>query len=336
MVKVIVLNNTNLVAPDNLSIDPTGNGQLTGNMTTPISNPSFNSKYTYKFPYPITCKNSCIALQSVGMWFSHYNVCGANDNSNYNNNKFYYRWVDGVLYDIEYRSGNYTFESLQCYFQWVLISRGHYLINTDNSFIFLFELIRNPSYYTCDIIVYPIDNTTAYTLPTTATWSLPVSPTCPEIYIPIYQNMTNTYFTVGEIAEMVALGGTIYSNFGRLIGYNPGKYGSSTDPNTQVFSSQNVSVLDRLTGFNIYCSISNNQHSNPPGLLQTISFAKNIYDAYTEYSVPEYVWVDIFDGSQSQLSISFTDQYGNPVRILDTNLIITLIIKDKNEEYMLK
>jgi hypothetical protein len=333
MVKVIVLNNTNLVAPNNLALDPTGNGQLTTNMNTPISSPQYNSRFIYKFPYPIKLTdNSQIALQSVGMYFSWYNVCGFSDNSNYGNNKLYYRWVDGVLYDIDFRSGNYTFESLYNYIQWVLISRGHYLINTDGSFVFLFEIIRNPTYYTCDLITYPIDNTTSYTLPANATWSLPLVPTCPQIYIPLYSNEANNgTFTAGEIIEMEAFG-SIYNNFGRLIGLESGVYGVALSSNTQVFSSQNVSVLDRVAGFGMTCSISNNPHSNPPRLLQTFSLPKNIYDQWFEYNISEYVWLEAYAGEHSQIQIDIYDQYGNPIRILDTNLIITLIIKEKGEE----
>lgn len=332
MVKVIVLNQTNLVAPNNYPLDPTSSdGKLTSSMNTPISGPSFNSRYIYNFPKPVVLKNSEISLQSVGVWISWYNVCGR-DNSNYNNNIMYYRWVDGTLYDIVFPSGNYTFESLQCYMQWIFISRGHLLINTDGSFVYLIEMIRNPTYYTCNIIVYPTPVVLGtYTYPSNATWTIPGTPTTPQVYIPNYLATTNTAFTAGELVEMNALSGS-FSNFGRLLGYISGKYPTTPSATTNVFNSQNVSVLDTISGFTIACSISNNAYSNPPRLLQTISFPKQTYDSYLEYQVSEYVWTEAYDGTHTSIQIDIADQYGNPIRLLDTNLILTLLIKDKNEE----
>lgn len=330
--KVIVLNQTNLVYPNNLAIDPTSDGQLTSKMNTPITGPSFNSRYVYNFPKPIVLKDAQISLQSVGCWVSWYNVCGK-DNSNYNNNIMYYRWFDDILYSIVFPSGNYTFESLQCYMQWIFISRGHFLIDANLDYVFFIEMLRNPTFYTCNLILYPEPIALGtYTYPPNATWTITENGLTPQVYIPLYLGQTNTtQFSAGEIAEMEALDGTD-SNFGRLLGYTAGKYPTAPQTTTQVFNSQNVSVLDTISGFTLTCSIVNNPYSNPQRLLQTFSFPKQTFDYYLEYAVPEYVWCECYDGTHTSIQIDITDQYGNPVRLLDTNLIITLLIKDKNEE----
>ena len=101
--RVIVLNSSNLV-PD---------GQ--------------NNKLIYKFPNSVVFKNNSIAVSSVSMYYSWFNISEA-----LMNNKFSYSWLEGtttMTYEVVIPDGLYEIAQLNAYFQFVMISNNTYLIS---------------------------------------------------------------------------------------------------------------------------------------------------------------------------------------------------------------
>jgi hypothetical protein len=78
------------------------------------------------------------------------------------------------------------------------------------------------------------------------------------------------------------------------------------------------------------CSLLNNSYSIPSTLMY--SFSPNVsYGSQIQISPPEMSFVDIQDGSYNDFQIVFFDQNLNRISIQDTNLVILLTVKNKNE-----
>ena len=102
--KILVLNQTNII-PD---------GQ--------------NNKLVYKFPNSVQFKNNFIAVSSVSMYYSWFNITSA-----YVNNTYTYTWTQGATtttYTITIPDGLYEVSELNDFLQFAMIANGTYLINS--------------------------------------------------------------------------------------------------------------------------------------------------------------------------------------------------------------
>lgn len=90
-----------------------------------------NSKYIYKFQHPQTFTDSSIALNTLNMYYSWFNI----SSKLYNNNVFQYKWFNssGSLADtftVTILDGFYSITSINLYFQTVMLANTHYLYDT--------------------------------------------------------------------------------------------------------------------------------------------------------------------------------------------------------------
>ena len=89
---------------------------------------SDGSEYVHTFSQQIDLKGEC-ALAFLSLPNSIYNVTAKK-----NNHIFYYEWWDPntssfQTFDVTYPDSFYTVTQLREYFEFVMTSRGHYLIN---------------------------------------------------------------------------------------------------------------------------------------------------------------------------------------------------------------
>ena len=108
--KIIVLNQKNLI-PD---------GQ--------------NNKLIYKFPNSVQFKDNFIAVSSVSMYYSWFNITTA-----YLNNYFTYNWTKVAVtttYTITIPDGLYEITTLNDLLQFNFIEQGLYLVNADGQNVY--------------------------------------------------------------------------------------------------------------------------------------------------------------------------------------------------------
>lgn len=265
---------------------------------------SDNSTYTYKFPLgsqPTFQKGDKIALDSLSMYYSWPNITAAN-----RNNTFQYKWPGTATpFDVIIPDGFYTIEDLNAYLQYTMIANKHYLIDSNGNYVYYLNFSTNSVRYAIQLDVSPIPTTG--TQPSSPGWSLPATPTYPQIIVPS-------------------------TNFRNIIGFNAGTYPSTTTPATSTYSkiSDFTPQVTPVSSVVVTCSLLNNPYSIPNNLLY--SFAPNTtYGSQINITPPSKTFVDMQGGKVSEFSITFLDQTFKKLNILDNNVVILLTIASQDE-----
>jgi hypothetical protein len=276
-----------------------------------------NNRLVYRFTNSTKFKGAKIALKSITMYYSWFNI-----SANYNNNKFAYTWFDNtgelnVTVTITIPDGNYSIETLNEYLQSQLIANGHYVTRTLNgqtSNIYFFELLSNSTFYKFQMNCYPMPTsvqnaaTYQYVKPVGATWNFPPQATTPQIII-----LTTHAFQT-------------------LMGFLPGSYPQEVQQTKYDVLGQSVPQIDPISSLILTCSLVNQKYSYP----NTIHFSfTNNAAAFgaTLHSEPNSLsWAKVQDGNYSEIAITIIDQHYNDIQILDGMMTIALLIDQPEEE----
>lgn len=254
------------------------------------------NKYRYTFPTgSISLKNSAIALNTVDMFYSWYNITALNNNSIFT--LAFPSALGRVFYQVKIPDGFYSVDTLNAWFQNFMIDNDLYLINDSGNYVYYAEFVTNPTYYAVQINLYDVPTSlpSGWTAP--SGWSFPAVTDKPWII-------------VGSS-----------NNFGLLIGFSPDTYSAATqisDLTPQMAPVQSVIIQ---------CSMLDNKYANPNTNLYSFSAGTSAFGAMISSSATELVYVDVMDSSISFLEISLVDQNFNPLVFKDPNLVIQLIIK---------
>jgi len=134
-------------------------------------------------------------------------------NSSNNNNMFEYQWLDGQLYFVNIPDGQYDVDSLNNYFQQVMIQNGHYFTNnTTQGKVFLLSI----SYNNFNNLVILEGN------PASKNDPYPI-----DEYTPAKDIQNNYYSWYIDLSQNVQTQTAIYipeTNFRELVGFDAGYY----------------------------------------------------------------------------------------------------------------
>lgn len=284
-----------------------------------------NSTLRYRFPTSIQFKNNYIAVSSVTMYYSWYNIL-----SSYNNNILSYTWTSGTTtttHTITIPDGLYEIATLNDYFQFVMVQNGHYLINETGNYVYYFDMEVNVSRYAVQL------NT--YNVPT----SLPVGYTEPSNFAGFPSTSFNPVVSFpslfNDIVGYTPSNGVDFSsnnNVGNAYtppasstysesknGFGTLSYLSNTSPNVQ----PNSSLLMSISGIS-------NHYTQPSTIAYSISPSVDIGQKIIE-KPPNFVWNRLIDGTYNELVVKFLGVSNKPVNIRDKEMTILLTIKDGNE-----
>jgi hypothetical protein len=296
--RVIVLNQSNLVA----------DGQ--------------NNKLIYKFPNSVIFKNNHIAVSSVSMYYSWFNITTA-----LQNNRFTYTWVVGTTtttYTVNIPDGLYQIDDLNKLLQFEMIKNGTYLINAGQNAYYA-EFILNITRYAVQINTFlvPTSLPTGYTAP--ANWvGFPTQTFNPSITIPYNLNTLMGYNSV------------FVSNQNTNNGYTPpaptasNNYVAKNTANTLSYLS-NIAP-DLQPNSSIYFSLSNinNPYSQPSSIIYSLVPQGDVGSLIVERP-PQFMWNKLIDGTYNQLTLSFLGSDLQPIKINDPQMTILLTIKEGDE-----
>ena len=280
--------------------------------------PSFyNNQFMYKFPVgSVLFKDKQIAINSIRIYYSWFNI----NFQVYSNATCSYTWFDGKTYYFTTGStvGNIPnmfadIAVLNTYLQYVFIQNKHYLINSAGQNVYFIELKANAQYYNVQLNIFALDaaiaSTNTWSLPAGATWVIPAAPQTP------YFNVLST------------------SNFNALIGFNYGVYPPTLQTSNYSINSQITPQIAPVTSLITLCSLINSPYSTPSQIIY--SFSPDVpFGTQIISDPPNFSFQDIQQGYVTQFSITFVDQDGRNIQLIDTNLLIVLLIKDK-QEYLL-
>ena len=286
---------------------------------------SGNSIFTYEFPRgSFVVKDDYIAIAEISMYWSAFNISAA-----YRNNQFSYTWVDNTIHQVIFPDGYYEVSQINEFLQFTMIQNGHYLVNTTTTdFVYLLEMVINSRQYAVQINNYLISSaiatTNGWTLPAgTPTWALPTT------------NAILPYITIPA-----------NNDFGLLIGYSAGQYPagvitgtSPTQVQTPAFTSAQSELSDlapQITPYSsvlVFCSLVNNSAVIPSQLLFSFTPTDAGFGALQNFKTYEFAWNKCSDGSYAQFTIEFRDQLGRALVFEDPNTLITLVLKNRDDDY---
>lgn len=280
---------------------------------------SGNSVFLYNFPQGgVSFKDDLIAVQQVSIYNSVFNVSSSNQNTS-----FSYIWVDGSVNAVVMPNSYLELADINAFMQSVMISNKHYLRTTGGDNVYLLNLAVNPSRYAYQVnsflISVAIAAANTWTLPVGATWVLPTNPIMPMLRVP------NT-------------------NFQNLIGYTAGDYPNtviSGVPPAQIQTPAQATTYSALStsspqiipqpSYLALCSLVNNRYSIPSQLLYSITPTGVSFGSLYTVQVADLAFNKITDGTYNQFTFSFVDGEGRPINFQDPNMLILLVIKNKNE-----
>ena len=265
-------------------------------------------------------KGQKVALASLQMYYSTFNITQAN-----RNNTFSYVWVDGTTNVVLVPDGFYEISTLNNYLHFVMVQNGHYLVSTTGDFVYLMTLGINPTLYSVELNCFGISVAVAaanvWVLPAAPTWVLPTHFIVPELVVPP----------------------SATSNFGLVIGFAPGTFPNAVIAGAlpaqtqtpafttdQQFLSTIVPQVSPLSSFILTCNLINNNYAVPNNLIYSFAPQGTIGQQFT-VAPNQYVFIDVLEAQYSRFQVSFIDQNFRPVAIQDPNMIIQLIISDPGD-----
>jgi hypothetical protein len=294
---IIVLNQKNLV-PDGL-----------------------NSELVHKFPNSVVFKDKYIAVSSISMFYSWFNILEV-----YNNNYFTYTWTAGATtttYRVVIPDGLYEISDINNFIQFTCIQNGTYWSIFGNNF-YPFELLVNANRYSVQLNTYLIPTA----LPTDAT--VPVNftgwPTVQQnsvVSFPAQFNLIVGYTANFQSdpnlnnAYVPPLPSSISQNYVAKLAGGQLSYLSNFAPQVQ----PNSNVLVNISNIN-------NPYTIPASVIYSLTPSVQIGEQITD-TPPNFMWNRLIDGTYNELRVQLKGTDGQRLRINDPNMTILLTIRDK-------
>ena len=298
---VIVMNSTHIVADGN------------------------NNKLVYRFPNSVVFKDKYIAVSSISMYYSWFNIT-----SLYLNNTFSYTWTSGsttTTYTITIPDGLWDISAINNYIQYESISNGTYWTISGTNY-YPFELVVNANRYAIQLNTYYIPTLatapSGITLP--SNWAgYPTTSFNPIVTFPSAFNEIVGY-TAGFASANNVGGGTTFPTATASTNYasidtttNTISYLSNTTPQVQPYSS----VLFSLSNIN-------NPYTQPSSIIYSLNSNVGVGELISE-KPPNFMWNRLIDGTYNELRLTFLGPDLTPLIINDPNMTILLTIRDKDE-----
>ena len=283
----------------------------------------YNDTYQYTFPVPCHFKDDQIAVQSVAMYYSWFNITSSSTGSTYNNNTFNFTWPSGNAplynnqrgtYTITLPDGYYSVSNINSYVQSIMYSLNMYMTDVNGSIHYFWELLTNSTYYSIQF--------NAFIVPTS-------SSNAAALY-PGYTMPTN--FPYATTATTPQLGILSTNSFSSVIGFSAGTYPTSPSPSPYTVLSTSTPQVSPVSSLVMTCNLLNNRYAIPSTLLYSFTGGSTSYGSLIQASpTGQLPFVDVQNGSYNSFTIQFLDQNLRTIAIRDPNLVVLLVIRNKSE-----
>ena len=256
-----------------------------------------NNTFVYRFPSSVAFPNHELALASVDMYYAWFNVSAL-----LGNNTFSYVWTDGTVNTVVLEDGLYEISTINERLQFAFIANGHYLVDSGGNNIYYINISANTTRYATQIDIFQFPNA----LPT---------------------GYTNPASVVFPPANQITM--TMPTKFNELLGFAAGFTTTAPTGTNLSFLS---SVAPNIQPNNVlYVSVSNidNKYGSPSGLVHRIVPNTTFGSLITEN--PEFSFQPLHSGTYNQLQIQILGTDKSPIKIIDPNIVITFLIKNKDQ-----
>jgi hypothetical protein len=267
------------------------------NLSDQVNKNVYEYKFTtgnFKLP-----EGSLITLSSVELPYSVQNIT-----QQYNNYYFTLFWRFSPALDaglgIIIPDGFYSIDDLNKFLELTFIQNGWYLIDSNGSNVYFFTLSYNTTYYRIMATFYEI----------------------PQVLPPLWTAPAG-FVGFATVPGMSILFDVPNTGFSTYAGFSPGQYGGVPT----AINGDMVPLGSTVNSFIVRCSLVENPVSIYSDILDSFSIGQTTYGANIQYVPPYQKWLKARAGVYSSFNISFFDQNVQTVRLLDTNLLISILIK---------
>lgn len=281
-----------------------------------------NNKLIYNFPTSVNLTGKYIAISSISMFYSWFNIT-----QSANNNYFTFTWTSGAVtttYTVVIPDGFYEIAVINEYVQFFCIQNGLYWTLGGLNY-YPIEFILNPSRYAVQLNTYYI--------PTSA----PTGATLPANFAGFPTVAQNSVVTTPEFFNLIigfASTFTSDANIGNpSIPYTPNALVNKNGAGTYSYLSTIAPQVQPNN--NVLFSISNiaSPYSQPSSIIYSLNPAVNVGQQIYEVP-PNYAWVKLLDGTYSNLRLALLNNALQPLMINDPNMTFLLVIRDKDENML--
>jgi hypothetical protein len=265
-----------------------------------------NNRFRFRFANPINFREGDqIALAGLQMYYSVYNIT-----AEYGNNVIQYRWVDGTEHTILITDGFYSIPELNAYCQRAQASNGHYLLSEESQVYYL-SMEINQTYYSIQLNEFALPTsaqatTAGLTRPDGVSWSLPSNARTPQWIIPSSSKIRD------------------------IVGFNAGVYPTTPQTSDQQQLSQYTPQVHPVQSYIVHVNTLKNNIGIPSTILYTFS-PEVSFGGIISVKPSEFAFIDLLSGNFAEIEVFITDQLFNPVRILDPQMVIFLMIRNADE-----
>jgi len=301
--RTLVLNNNNVVQ----------NGQ--------------NNTLIYNFPTTATFDKSYVAVASLSMYYSWFNIA-----SKYNNNVLSYTWTVGGTSTTYYVGGTvfpsttptyipdglYEVSTLNQLLQYTMIGNGHYLINTATSLnVYFAEIIVNDARYRVQINTFAVPTALPAGYQQPSNWAgYPTVRTTPSVVmgtgLGLILGYSGSFLTVPE--------------------YTPSSSPVPVSADFQSYSAISNGVPNIQPNSSVLVSVSSvdNPYASPTSVIYSITPSVAVGSIISD-KPPQLLWNKMIRGQYSQLRITLLGTDLNPLSIQDGAITIILAIAEEAE-----
>lgn len=285
-----------------------------------------NTKYVYRFPQTMVFKDHEIAVASLQIYYSWANI-----QLFYNNHVFSYLWWNhqGILNqrnDIIIPDGFYSISTLSDFIHSQMLLRGHYVVDTiTQKKIYFITFFENATYYATE---FEFRSMYAKNTPDAGTNYINENPPTQ-----VYDTNGNLVWKGWDWPASKQYPQVIFdnnSNIKRFLGFQVGNFPANGTPISTTFDllSQGVPEVHPVSGINITSNFCRSEISIPDNILFNFSQGTSSYGDLIIKEPANLIWMRIPEGGYNVLEIQFIDQDFNQMKILDNQLIITLLIRE--------
>jgi len=278
-----------------------------------------NNKLVYRFPNSVRLDDAYLAVSSVVMYYSWFNIT-----SSLVNNTFSYNWITGagpaVTYTITVPNGLYEINTLNQLLQFTMIQNGHYLVDGAGNNVYYAEFLVNTARYAVQINTFLVPLALPAGFSNPAGLVFPLTTFNPIITLPA--NINKIFGFVAGFATDQNLNNLFVppvSEYVSKLANGTLSYISTTSPQVQ----PNSSVLLNISNIDNY-------YAQPTGIIYTIVPNVAVGEIISE-KPPQFAWNKMINGTYNELRMNILGTDLSPITINDPAMTFILVIAQKEE-----
>ena len=282
-----------------------------------------NNQLIYDFPNSVTFKDHYIAVSSISIYYSWFNIAQI-----YNNNFFTYTWTSGAntqTFTITIPDGLYQIKEVNEFIQFSMIDNGTYWIDSTGQYVYPFNFILNPTRYAVQLNTYLIPD------------SLPANATVPGNFAGWPTDPQNCVVsTPDNFCNLIGFSNTFVSDDNVNDSYVPPPGSSTISKNgagTISYLSTTAPNLQPNSNLLFQLSNVNNELAPNSGIIYSLTPNVGVGELISE-KPPQFIWNKLIGGTYNQLKLTILGTDFRPITIHDPNMTILLTIADREELQM--